>query len=139
MTGEDDKPLRFTTPPSSAEMAAMAERGLAAIPPTLRRHIDNVAISIEDLADDATLDEMEIESPFDLTGLYRGTPLGLRDSGHIAHEPDMIVLYRHAILLEWIETDENLESLVRSVLIHEIAHHFGFSDAEIEALEGQPD
>jgi predicted Zn-dependent protease with MMP-like domain len=120
-------------------MAAMAERGLAAIPPTLRRHIDNVAISIEDLADDATLDEMEIESPFDLTGLYRGTPLGLRDSGHIAHEPDMIVLYRHAILLEWIETDENLESLVRSVLIHEIAHHFGFSDAEIEALEGQPD
>lgn len=117
----------------------MAERGLSAIPATLRRHIDNVAIAVEDLADDATLHEMGIESPFDLTGLYRGTPLGRRDSGHIARAPDLIVLYRHAILLEWIETDEDLESLVRSVLIHEIAHHFGFSDTEIEALEAQPD
>ncbi len=138
MTEQDGTLPRYTTPPSQADIEAMAERGLAAIPASLRRRIDNVAITVEDLADDATLDEMEIESPFDLTGLYRGTPLHLRDSGQIARAPDLIVLYRHAILLEWIETEEDLEKLVRSVLIHEVAHHFRFSDAEIEALEAGP-
>jgi predicted Zn-dependent protease with MMP-like domain len=139
MTHTVGMPQKFATPPSSADIEAMAERGLAAIPASLRRRIDNVAIAVEELADDATLDEMEIESPFDLTGLYRGTPLHLRDSGQAAREPDLIVLYRQAILLEWIETEEDLERLVRSVLIHEIAHHFGFSDADIEALEAASD
>jgi len=139
MTQTDGTPYPFTTPPSSADIEAMAELGLAAIPVPLRRRIDNVAIAVEELADDATLDEMGIESPFDLTGLYRGTPLHLRDSGQPAREPDLIILYRQAILLEWIETEEDLERLVRSVLIHEIAHHFGFSDAEIEALEAAAD
>jgi predicted Zn-dependent protease with MMP-like domain len=139
MTQTDGTPQHFATPPSLADIEAMAERGVAAIPTPLRRRIDNVAIAVEELAEDATLDEMGIESPFDLTGLYRGTPLHLRDSGQAAREPDLIVLYRQAILLEWIETGEELERLVRSVVIHEIAHHFGFSDAEIEALEAEAD
>ncbi len=113
----------------------MAEQALAGIPARLRRHIDNVGIAVEDIADDETLDEMGIESAWDLTGLYRGTPLHLRSVDHVARPPDLIFLYRQPILLEWIETEEDLYRLVRNVLVHEVAHHFGFSDAEIEALE----
>ena len=67
--------------------------------------------------------------------MYRGTPLGDKDGGAVPQAPDLILLYREPILLEWIETGGDLFGLVRTVLIHEIAHHFGFSDAEIAALE----
>ncbi|MBN9508032.1 MAG: metallopeptidase family protein [Alphaproteobacteria bacterium] len=130
---------RFTTPPTAEEMAVLAEQALAAIPHRLRRHIKGVGISVEEFADDATLAEMGIESAWELSGLYRGTPLNLRSVDDIARAPDLIFLYRQPILLEWVETDEDLYRLVRNVLIHEVAHHFGFSDAEIEALERQMD
>ena len=125
----------FTTPPTARHIAQLAERALASIPQPLRQHLSGVAIAVEELADDETLDELEIESAWDLTGLYRGRPRTIRGTGDLPAEPDMIVLYRQAILLEWIETDEDLPRLVASVLIHEAAHHFGFSDADIEALE----
>lgn len=130
---------RFTTPPDSEVIADLAEQALAAIPGRLRRHIDNVAIVVEDLAEDELLDEMGLESAWELTGLYQGTPLGERSAGDVARLPDRIVLYRLAILFEWVELGEDLYRLVRNVLIHEIAHHFGFSDEEIEALEQEPD
>jgi predicted Zn-dependent protease with MMP-like domain len=120
-------------------MAALAERALAAIPEQLRRHVANVGIAVEELPDDDTLDEMGIESAWDLTGLYRGTPLHRRSIDDIARHPDLIFLYRQPILLEWVETGEDLYRLVRNVLLHEVAHHFGFSDADIEALERQMD
>ena len=113
----------------------MADRALAALPAALRQHISDVAILVEELAEDEILDEMGIESPYDLQGLYHGTPLGARSVGDVARMPDRIFLYRQAILLEWVELGEDLYRLVRNVLWHEIAHHFGFSDAEIEALE----
>ena len=87
-------------------------------------------------ADDDTLAELGLDSAWDLTGLYRGTPWAQQGASHVPHAPDMIVLYREPILLEWIETGEDLFRLVRTVLIHEIAHHFGFSDADIARLEG---
>jgi predicted Zn-dependent protease with MMP-like domain len=124
-----------TTPPSAADIEALAEQALATIPPKLRRHLAGVAIAVEELADDETLDGLGIESAWDLTGVYRGVPLHLRSSGDVARSPDMIVLYRQAILLEWIEEGVDLADLVANVMIHEAAHHFGFSDAEIEALE----
>jgi predicted Zn-dependent protease with MMP-like domain len=130
---------RHTTPPSVEDIVALADRALAAIPPGLRRHVGNVSIAVEELPDDATLDELGIESAWDLSGLYRGTPLHRRSTQDIARGPDLISLYRQPILLEWIETDVDLYRLVRNVLVHEIAHHFGFSDAEIEALEQQMD
>jgi acetylglutamate kinase len=125
----------FGPPPGLGDLAEMAEQALAAIPARLSRHVAGVGITVEEAADDETLDEMGIESPWELTGLYRGTPLPARSVDDIARPPDLIFLYRQAILLEWIETGEDLPRLVRNVLVHEIAHHFGFSDAEIEALE----
>ncbi len=123
------------TPPSLEDVVDIAERALASIPERFTRHARRIAIVVEEIADDETLDAMGIESGYDLTGLYRGTPMSLASESSPAHEPDMILLYREPILLEWIETGEDLHKLVHSVLVHELAHHFGFSDADIEALE----
>lgn len=129
----------FTTPPDAEAIAALAERALEAIPPALRRHVEGVVIVVEDLADDDLIAEMELDSAWELTGLYHGTPFGERSVLDVAPMPDRIVLYRQAILLEWVELGEDLFRLVRNVLIHEIAHHFGFSDDDIDALELGPD
>lgn len=126
---------RFTTPPSADAIAALAERAIAAIPARLRRHVENLGITVEDLAEDEVLEDLGIDSAWELTGLYQGTPLGERSASDIARLPDRIVLYRLAILFEWVELGEDLGRLVQNVVIHEIAHHFGFSDEEIEALE----
>ena len=132
-------PAVYTTPPSVDDIADLAERALAQIPARLRRHVAGVGINVEEMADDETLDEMGIESGWDLSGLYSGTPLTERSVDDVARQPDLIFLYRQPILLEWIEEGEDLYRLVRNVLVHEIAHHFGFTDAEIEALEREMD
>lgn len=117
----------------------MAEDALAAIPRELREMVRGAAIVVEDIPDDETVAEMELESPWELTGLYRGTPLTHKSLADTPGEPDTILLYREPILLEWIETGEDLFRLVRNVLIHEIAHHFGLSDADIARLEQEED
>ena len=122
-------------PPSGDDICELAERALAAIPQRLAQHVRGVGISVEEMPDDDTLNDLGIESAWDLTGLYRGIPLTERSLADIAPQPDLIFLYRQPILLEWIETGEDLFRLVRNVLIHEIAHHFGFSDDDIAALE----
>ena len=129
----------FGPPPSLDDIAALAEHALAAIPARLARHVEGVGIAVEDLPDDETLDDLDIESAWDLTGLYRGTPLTERSVDDIARQPDLVWLYRQPILLEWIETGEDLVRLVRNVVVHEIAQHFGFSDADIEAIEREMD
>lgn len=135
MTTHGTATADFTTPPDTETIAALAERALAAMPKALSRHVEGVLITVEDLADDETVAEMELDSAWELTGLYHGVPWGERSVLDPAPLPDRIVLYRQAILLEWIELGEDLFRLVRNVLIHEIAHHFGFSDDDIEALE----
>ena len=123
------------TAPTIDDITALAEQALAAFPARFTEHARPLAILVEDIADDEVLDAMGIESGYDLTGLYRGVPVTLgRDDG-MPRTPDMIVLYREPILLEWIESGEDLADLVNNVLVHEVAHHFGFTDADIEALE----
>ncbi len=129
----------FGPPPSLDDIADMAERALHQIPARLARHVHGVGLTVEDMPDDETLDELEIELAWELTGLYRGTPLAERSVSDPSREPDLIFLYRAPILLEWVETGEDLFRLVRNVVIHEVAHHFGFSDAEIEAIEQEMD
>jgi predicted Zn-dependent protease with MMP-like domain len=129
------RPPRYGTPPTADDIATLAEQALAEIPRALARHVQNVGIVVEDAADDETLEEMGIESAWELTGLYRGTPLIHRTSAEVAPQPDLVFLFREPILLEWIETGEDLYRLVRAVVIHEIAHHIGFSDEEIDRLE----
>jgi acetylglutamate kinase len=127
--------MRHATPPTADDIVEMAEAALGAIPEPLREMVRGTAIVVEDAADDATLHEMGLENPWELTGLYRGVPLTQKSVLDVPQEPDTIILYREAILLEWIETGEDLFRLVRNVLVHEIGHHFGLSDADIERLE----
>jgi len=126
---------RFTTAPTLAEIEAMAERALTSIPEELRRHVRNLVIRVEDFPDEEVEREMELESPFDLLGLYRGVSLPNQGISDLPRGPDMIHLYRRPILDYWCESGEDLDYLVRHVLIHEIGHHFGFSDEDMEALE----
>ena len=126
----------YTLPPAIEDIAELGEQALGAIPAPLRAKVRGVSILVEDAADDETLAELGLANGWELTGLYRGIPFG-QASGAVPHAPDMIVLYREPILLEWIETGEDLFRLVRTVLIHEIAHHFGFSDDDIATLEGE--
>lgn len=129
--------MRHTTAPSLDDILEMAEQAFAAIPKTLRDLVRGTAIVIEDAPDEETLEAMGIENPWELTGLYRGTPLPLKSLADVPQEPDTILLFREPILLEWVETGEELFKLVRNVLIHEIGHHFGLSDADIDRLENE--
>ncbi|WGF87209.1 metallopeptidase family protein [Marinivivus vitaminiproducens] len=136
----EDKP--WGQPPSAADFERVGQAALAALPEPFRSTVRDVVIVIQDFAEDEILDEMGIESPFDLTGLYHGVPVGERESRPFGTQPDMIFLYRRPILDEWCEGGEDLEHLIRHVLIHEIGHHFGLSDegmAAIEAAADEPD
>jgi predicted Zn-dependent protease with MMP-like domain len=123
------------TAPTLADLEAMAERSLAAIPQELKRHLGPVVIRVEEFPDEETEEEMELESPFDILGLYRGVALPHKSVSDPRPRIDMIFLYRRPILDYWCETGETLERIVRHVLIHEIGHHFGFSDEDMERIE----
>lgn len=128
---------RFTTPPDLADLEAQAREAFATIPTELRQYVGEVAIQVEDFPDDETLEEMECESPFDLLGLYRGVDLTRKSVMDVPEDVDMIFLYRRPILDFWCETGNDLVSVVRHVLIHEIGHHFGLSDDDMERLEAE--
>ena len=122
-------------PPALADIEALAERALDAIPPELKQHLGPVVIRVEEFPDRQTERQMGLESPFDLLGLYRGVALPHKSVGDPLPQIDMVFLYRRPILDYWCETGEDLEHIVRHVLIHEIGHHFGFSDADMERIE----
>ena len=129
--------MRHTTPPTADDLVEMAEAAFAAIPQELRDLVRGAAIVVEETLGEETVAELGLDSPWELTGLYRGTPLTQKSVLDVPTEPDTILLFREPILLEWIETGEDLFRLVRNVLIHEIGHHFGLSDDDIERLEGE--
>jgi predicted Zn-dependent protease with MMP-like domain len=128
---------RFDTPPSAQEIEAIARRALEALPAPFAASLGDVVLSIEDFADEATLSEMGIDDPFELTGLYEGVPLTERSVEQSGSLPDRVRLFRRPILDEWADGEDKLEHLVAHVLIHEIGHHFGLSDADMHALEEQ--
>jgi len=128
---------RYSTPPTLADIEAVAREAFAGIPPELRGYARNVVIRVEDFPDDDTLEELECETPFDLLGLYKGLDLARRSVMDVPQELDMIFLYRRPILDYWCESGEDLTHVVRHVLIHEIGHHFGLSDDDMERIEAQ--
>ena len=125
----------LSNPPSLSDLESIAQEALTAIPDALRRHLNDVVIRVEDFPDDEVMEEMELESPFDLLGLYHGVDLTRRSVLAQSEDIDMIFLYRRPILDYWCEMEEDLVRVVRHVLIHEIGHHFGFSDEDMERIE----
>ncbi|MFY8142167.1 MAG: metallopeptidase family protein [Caulobacter sp.] len=125
----------FGPAPSLDDFAAMAEQAFDDLPEPFRGLAREAVIRVDDFADDAVLAEMEIADAFELTGLYQGVDLSRR-SVFEATPPPMIFLYRRPILDEWAERgDVTLEELVAHVLVHEIGHHFGLSDDDIDRIE----
>jgi predicted Zn-dependent protease with MMP-like domain len=126
---------RFGTPPSADEMEAIARRALKTLPEPFAGHLRDVVLLVEDFADEPTLAAMGIEEPFDLTGIYEGIPITERSVEHSGTLPDRIRLFRRPILDEWAGGEDSLEHLVAHVLVHEVGHHFGLSDADMHRLE----
>ena len=126
---------RFDTPPSAQDIEAMARRALDALPAPFAASLGDIVLKVEDFADEATLRDMGIDDPFDLTGLYEGVPIGDKSVDLSGALPDRILLFRRPILDEWASGEDSLEHLVAHVLIHEIGHHFGLSDEDMHALE----
>ena len=126
------------TPPSLEDFAALAEAALKGLPAPFQDFAREVQMRVLDFAEDDVLDELGIEDPFQLTGLYQGPDLRNRTVFDPTPGPSMVFLYRRAILDEWCEHGEvTLGDLITHVLIHEIGHHFGLSDDDIEAIEAR--
>ena len=121
--------------PTLAEMEALAHDMLAQLPEGFRALCDGVIISVDDFPTAEVLEEMRAESEFDLLGLFQGTGLPFQSHGESGRLPNMVWLYRRPIIDYWAEHDETLGHIVRHVLIHEIGHHFGLSDDDMEAIE----
>jgi predicted Zn-dependent protease with MMP-like domain len=124
-----------TYAPGAAEIERLAESAIARMPAHFRRHLEGVVLRVDDWPEEEVLDQLGIEDSLDLTGLYTGRPIGEQSSLLSGELPAMIHLYRLPLLHEWAETGVALEDLVAHVLVHEVGHHFGFSDADMHAIE----
>ncbi len=126
-----------TKAPTLADFERLADDAFARLPAHFRARCKGLVIRVEDFPDDDIVDEMELESPFDLLGLYHGTGQPYELTNAVTHLPDMVFLYRRPMLDYWSEFDETLGHLITHVLVHEIGHHFGLSDADMHAIERQ--
>ncbi len=122
--------------PSIDDFAAIAEAAFAALPAPFRELAGEVVCQVQDFAEDAVLDDLGIEDAFELTGLYQGADLLARSPSDPVPTLSHVLLYRRPILDEWAERgDVSLSTLIGHVLVHEIGHHFGLSDEDIDAIE----
>lgn len=135
MPNPSDDDWQHLKAPSLAEMEEMAHQVFARLPKTFRDLSEGLVIRVDDFATDEVLKAMEIESEFDLLGLFQGVGLPFQSHSDPAPMPNLIWLYRRPILDYWAEHEESLGHIVRHVLIHEIGHHFGLSDDDMERIE----
>ena len=126
-----------TYAPDAAEIERLAEAAIARMPEHFRRCLDGVVLRIEEFADDEVLSELGIDNAFELTGLYQGRSLDKPSNWASGELPPMIHLYRRPLLDEWADSGVSLEALITHVIVHEVGHHFGFSDAQMHAIEEQ--
>lgn len=125
----------FTEPPSLAEIEAIALEAQENLPEPLRSLSQGVILHVDDFPAEEVMAEMELETPFDLLGLYVGIDLSQKSVFHQPEDIDRIYLYRRPLLNYWCESGEDLAHLIRHVMIHEIGHHFGLSDEAMERIE----
>jgi predicted Zn-dependent protease with MMP-like domain len=121
--------------PSLAELEAIADQAFKRLPRHFRDLCKDVVIRVEDFPTDEVLDAFGAESAFDLLGLYRGVDMARQSVMDPAAMPEMVFLYRRPILDYWAEHEETLGHIVTHVLVHEIGHHFGLSDADMHRIE----
>lgn len=131
-----EKPLiiTYTTPPTLEDIEAIAESIVDALPRDLTKHIAKLEIHVEEFPDETAQNDMELDNPFELLGLYRGTlrPPGAKVANNY---PDELFLFRRPILDAWCETGDDLVAVVRRVVLQEVAFHFGYTEDDIENWE----
>lgn len=125
--------------PSLAQIEALAQAAVERLPELFRQHLATVLLRVEDFPDEEVMAAMELESPFDILGLYWGHHVGDPGGDMTGALPPTIFLYRRPLLDEWANGDDSLEHLVTHVLVHEVGHHFGLSDADMDAIEAALD
>jgi predicted Zn-dependent protease with MMP-like domain len=121
--------------PSLAEFEALAHEAFSRLPEVFRARCLDLVIRVEDYATEEMLDEMNIPSELDLLGLFQGVGLPFQSESAPTQMPNMVWLYRVPMLLYWAEHDESLNAVITHVLVHEIGHHFGLSDDDMEEIE----
>jgi len=126
-----------TFAPDAAEMERLADAAIARLPDEFRVHLEGVVLRVDEFPDEDVLAQFGMEDPFELTGLYTGRPVGEQSVMLSGELPAMIHLYRRPLLDEWVDTGVSLEALITHVIVHEVGHHFGLSDADMHALEEQ--
>ncbi|MFO0990120.1 MAG: metallopeptidase family protein [Alphaproteobacteria bacterium] len=131
--------MRDWKAPTLDEFEALAREAFRALPRKFRALCADLVIHVEDFPSDEVLRGMGVEDPFELMGLFQGVGLPFQSVTDVTHMPNMVWLYRRPILDYWAEHDETLAAVVTHVLVHEIGHHFGLSDADMEAIEGAAD
>jgi len=132
----DAPPWSAASAPSEDAVLALAEAAWEDLPEAFRALCGNVVIQVSDFAPEDVLNHFEMDSPYDLTGLYHGVDLTQKSIADPAPEPDYVFLYRLPILLEWCERGNvTLSELITHVLVHEIGHHFGLTDEDMHAIE----
>jgi len=124
-----------TEAPSLDDLQMLARAAFAGLPAEFRALTGDIVFTVEDFPDESVMRDMELESEFEILGLFQGANLAQREAGSSAPDPTMILLYRRPILDYWAEHHETLGNVVRHVLVHEIGHHFGLSDEDMEAIE----
>jgi predicted Zn-dependent protease with MMP-like domain len=125
--------------PSLADIQELAEEAYARLPERFRKLCDGLVIHVEDFPTSEVLDSMRAQTEFDLLGLFQGVGLPFQSEAVPELMPNMIWLYRRPILDYWAENEDSLGEIVTHVLVHEIGHHFGLSDADMEAIEAAAD
>jgi predicted Zn-dependent protease with MMP-like domain len=121
--------------PDLGAFEELAQAAWARLPETFRAPAGDLLIRVDDFATDEVLDALGIDDAFDLLGLYHGVSLDKKSLLDVPQQPDMVFLYRRPLLDEWANSDVTLGEVVTHVLVHEVGHHFGFSDADMERIE----
>ncbi len=134
-TPSDPFAWRGAAAPSLAEMEVLAEEAFRRLPEDFRKLCEGLIIRVDDFPTDEVMGDMQVQTEFDLLGLFHGVGLPFRSESEPMQMPNMIWLYRRPILDYWAEHEETLGSIITHVLVHEIGHHFGLSDEDMEAIE----
>lgn len=127
--------LPLVSGPDASAITQLAHAAVKRLPAMFREHLGDVIIRVEEFADAEMLEAVGLESPWELSGLYQGHPVSKQSIWASGDLPPMVFLFRQPLLLECRETGVALEDLVHHVVVHEVGHHFGLSDAEMEAIE----
>ena len=126
------------TAPTIEDIDTLARDTFARLPKKFRERCGEIVFKVDDFPDDDVIEEMELETPYDILGLFQGVGITeAQESDPVPREPNMVYLYRRPILDEWSDSEITLGDIVTHVLIHEIGHHFGFSDADMERIEAE--